>query len=101
MTEKEKAYYELGKLYMAQKIMMATKNSKIMNAKNFIYLEGVRDAWNVVYDAINAETELMLRILMSGAILTARSSIFTTLGPKFRKLSKKDLRKILRLNSIS
>lgn len=50
MTEKEKAYYELGKLYMAQQIMKATKNSKIMDAKNRIYLEGVRDAWNVVYD---------------------------------------------------
>lgn len=65
MTEKEKAYYELGKLYMAQnmaqKIMMATKNSKIMNAKNFIYLEGVRDAWNVVYDAINAETDTLVK----------------------------------------
>ena len=61
MTEKEKAYYELGKLYMAQKIMMTTKNSKIMNAKNFIYLEGVRDAWNVVYDVINAETDTLVK----------------------------------------
>ena len=61
MTEKEKAYYELGKLYMAQPIMKSTKNSKIMNAKNFIYLEGVRDAWNVVYDVINAETDTLVK----------------------------------------
>lgn len=52
MTEKEKAYYELGKLYMAQQIMKSTKNSKIMDTKNLMYLNGVRDAWNVVYDAI-------------------------------------------------
>lgn len=61
MTEKEKAYYELGKIYMAQKIMMATKNSKIMDAKKLIYLEGVRDAWNVVYDVINAETDELVK----------------------------------------
>lgn len=61
MTEKEKAYYELGKLCMAQVIMKATKNSKIMDAKNLIYLEGVRDAWNVVYDAINAETDELVK----------------------------------------
>lgn len=35
------------------------------------------------------------------AILTARLSIFTTLGPRFRKLLRKDLRNILKLNSIS
>lgn len=61
MTEKEKAYYELGKLYMAQKIMMATKNSKIMNTKNLIYFDGVRDAWNVVYDIINAEMDALVK----------------------------------------
>ena len=61
MTEKEKAYYELGKLYMAKQIMKSTKNSKIMDAKNRIYLEGVRDAWNVVYDAINAETDTLVK----------------------------------------
>lgn len=61
MTEKEKAYYELGKLDMAQAIMKATKNSKIMDAKNRIYLEGVRDAWNVVYDVINAETDELVK----------------------------------------
>lgn len=61
MTEKEKAYYELGKIYMAQKIMMATKNSKIMDAKNFIYLEGVRDAWNVIHDVINAEMDTLVK----------------------------------------
>lgn len=61
MTEKEKAYYELGKLYMAQQIMKSTKNSKIMDAKNFIYLEGVRDAWNVVYDVINAEMDTLVK----------------------------------------
>lgn len=61
MTEKEKAYYELGKLYMAQQIMKATKNSKIMDAKNRIYLEGVRDAWNVVYDVINAEMDALVK----------------------------------------
>ena len=61
MTEKEKAYYELGKLYMAQQIMKSTKNSKIMDAKNLIYLEGVRDAWNVVYDVINAETDTLVK----------------------------------------
>lgn len=61
MTEKEKAYYELGKLYMAQQIMKSTKNSKIMDAKNLIYLEGVRDAWNVVYDVINAEMDTLLK----------------------------------------
>ena len=46
---------------MTQKIMMATKNSKIMDAKNFIYLEGVRDAWNVVYDTINAEMDTLVK----------------------------------------
>lgn len=61
MTEKEKAYYELGKIYMAQKIMMATKNSKIMNAKNLIYLDGVRDAWNVIHDVINAEMDTLAK----------------------------------------
>lgn len=61
MTEKEKAYYELGKLYMAKQIMKSTKNSKIMDAKNFIYLEGVRDAWNVVYDAISAEMDTLVK----------------------------------------
>lgn len=61
MTEKEKACYELGKLYMAQQIMKATKNSKIMNTKNLIYLEGVCDAWNVVYDVINAETDTLVK----------------------------------------
>lgn len=61
MTEKEKAYYELGKLYMAKQIIKSTKNSKIMDAKNFIYLEGVRDAWNVVYDTINAETDTLVK----------------------------------------
>lgn len=61
MTEKEKAYYELGKIYMAQKIMMATKNSKIMNAKNLIYLDGVRDAWNVIHDVINAEIDTLVK----------------------------------------
>lgn len=59
MTEKEKAYYELGKLYMAQQIMKSIKNSKIMDANNLIYLEGVRDAWYVVYDVINAETDTL------------------------------------------
>ena len=61
MTEKEKAYYELGKIYMAKKIMMATKNSKIMNAKNLIYLDGVRDAWNVVRDVIDAEMDDLVK----------------------------------------
>lgn len=61
MTGKEKAYYELGKIYMAQKIMMATKNSKIMNAKNLIYLDGVRDAWNVIHDVINAEMDTLIK----------------------------------------
>ena len=61
MTEKEKSYYELGKIYMAKKIMMATKNSKIMNAKNLIYLDGVSDAWNVVYDIINAEIDALVK----------------------------------------
>lgn len=61
MTEKEKACYELGKLYMAQQIMKATKNSKIMDAKNFIYLEGVRDAWNVIHDVINAEMDALVK----------------------------------------
>ena len=59
MTEKEKAYYELGKLYMAQQIMKSIKNSKIMDANNLIYLEGVHDAWYVVYDVINAETDTL------------------------------------------
>ena len=61
MTEKEKAYYELGKLYMAQQIMKSTKNSKIMDANNLIYLEGVRDAWYVVYDIIDAETDMLVK----------------------------------------
>lgn len=61
MTEKEKACYELGKLYMAQQIMKSTKNSKIMDAKNLIYLKGVCDAWNVVYDVINAETDTLVK----------------------------------------
>lgn len=61
MTKKEKAYYELGKLYMAQQIVKATKNSKIMDTKNRIYLEGVRDAWNVVYDVINAEMDALVK----------------------------------------
>lgn len=61
MTEKEKAYYELGKLYMAQQIMKSIKNSKIMDANNLIYLEGVRDAWYVVYDVINAETDTFVK----------------------------------------
>ena len=61
MTEKEKTYYELEKLYMAQQIMKTTKNSKIMDAKNRIYLEGVRDAWNVVYDVINAEMDALVK----------------------------------------
>lgn len=61
MTEKEKSYYDLGKIYMAQKIMMATKNSKIMNAKNLIYLDGVRDAWNVIHDVINAEMDTLVK----------------------------------------
>lgn len=46
---------------MAKQIMKATKNSKIMDAKNLIYLEGVRDAWNVVYDVINAETDTLVK----------------------------------------
>lgn len=46
---------------MAKQIMKSTKNSKIMDAKNFIYLEGVRDAWNVVYDAINAEMDTLVK----------------------------------------
>lgn len=46
---------------MAQQIMKSTKNSKIMNTKNLIYFEGVRDAWNVVYDVINAETDTLVK----------------------------------------
>ena len=45
----ERAYYELGKLAMAQKIVKATKDSS--------RLMGITDAWDVVYDVIDKETE--------------------------------------------
>lgn len=59
MTEKEKAYYELGMLNMAQHIIAATKNSGLLESRNRSYLEGVCDAWNVVYDIIDFKTDCM------------------------------------------
>lgn len=58
MNEKEKGYYELGKLAMAQKIVKAMKDSSLLYTTNdSSRLMGIADAWNVVYDVIDKETE--------------------------------------------
>lgn len=57
MTGKEKCYYELGKLAMAQKIVKATKDSSLLYTDDLRRLTGITDAWNVVYDVIDKETE--------------------------------------------
>lgn len=45
----ERAYYELGKFAMEQKIVKATKDSS--------RLMWITDAWDVVYDVIDKETD--------------------------------------------
>ena len=58
MTAKEKGYYELGKLAMAQKIVKAMKDSSLLYTTNdSSRLMGITDAWDVVYDVIDKETE--------------------------------------------
>lgn len=57
MTAKEKGYYELGKLAMAQKIVKATKDSSLLYTNDSSRLMGIKDAWDVVYDVIDKETE--------------------------------------------
>lgn len=58
MTAKEKCYYELGKLAMAQKIVKATKNSSLLYTTNdSSRLMGIADAWGIVYEIIDKETE--------------------------------------------
>lgn len=57
MTAKERAYYELGKLAMAQKIVKATKDSRLLYTNDKSRLMGITAAWDVVYDVIDKETE--------------------------------------------
>lgn len=62
MTEKEKAYYKLGKLDMAKAINDSIgKSNRLLNSNNVIYLMGIRDAWNVIHDAINTEVDAMTK----------------------------------------
>ena len=53
----ERAYYELGKIAMEQKIIKATKDSSLLYTDDLSRLMGITDAWNVVYDVIDKETE--------------------------------------------
>ena len=53
----ERAYYELGKIAMKQKIIKATKDSSLLYTDDLSRLMGITDAWNVVYDVIDKETE--------------------------------------------
>lgn len=57
MTAKERAYYELGKIAMAQKIVKTTKDSSLLYTNDSSRLMRITDAWDVVYDVIDKETE--------------------------------------------
>lgn len=58
MTAKEKCYYELGKLVMAQKIVKAMKDSSLLYTTNdSSRLMGIADTWDIVYEIIDKETE--------------------------------------------
>lgn len=54
MTEREKHVYMLGMLKMAKIINNAIMESDIIKRNNLIYLMGVRDAWNVVFNSIDS-----------------------------------------------
>lgn len=54
MTEREKHVYILGMLKMAKIINNAIMESDIIKRNNVIYLMGVRDAWNVVFNSIDS-----------------------------------------------
>lgn len=52
MTAKEKGYYELGKIVKAMK-----DSSLLYTTNDSSRLMGIADAWNIVYEIIDKETE--------------------------------------------